>query len=236
MTRFSYSSALMILMLAGCNSGTNPFIDNANAAAEAQAQTQADGSTTPTTTNTNTDTDTTSDTGAPISSNRTLLPGTVSPTSGDQIFRKEARSDTAGDGFAENFRYDGNTDTFFVDNLAFDGEGGYTVVRDSAGNRLGIGPFSVFENQAVAVDGLTTGNITQLQYRALYATGPSGNTSIAIIRTGAYIEYGFGGYIYQRNGGVVLPETGQALYNVTGNYCVLIDYKGKVCLEYVKGD
>lgn len=208
--------------LAGCNaSGTNPFITNAGAAA-------GDGAT---------DDDTTTDSGAPIDSNRNLLPGTENPTSTDQIFRREARSDDeSGSGFAESVRYDGNRDRFFVDNLAFDGEGGYRRVTRPSGRNLGIGPFGVFENQAVAVDGLTSDDISQLEYRALYAVGPDRDTSIAIIRTGAYIDYGFGGYIYQRDGGVVLPESGQARYTGSNNYGGLRDFRGQGGLEYVSGD
>ena len=121
-------------------------------------------------------------------------------------------------------------------NLAFDGEGGYTPVLTASGARLGIGPFNVFQNPATAVDGLTTTDIDQLQYRALYGISGDGSTEIAIIRTAAYIDYGFGGYIYQRNGSVVLPESGQALYTGTNNYGGLRDFKAQSGLEYVTGD
>ena len=213
----------LLIGLSACNSGgTNPFIEN---------QAEADG--------TAGTTDTTTDTGAPISSDRTLLPGTVNPNSDDTIFRTEARSSDGsdnGNGFAEDFEYDSATDTFTVGNLAFDGEGPYTRVLNPSGQNLGIGPFSVFEAQATAVDGLTSSNINQLVYRALYAIGPDGETSIAIVRSGAFINFGFGGYIYQRNGSVVLPETGQAIYNGTANYGGLRDFEGQGGIEYVTGD
>jgi len=165
----------LLIGLSACNSGgTNPFIEN---------QAEADG--------TAGTTDTTTDTGAPISSDRTLLPGTVNPNSDDTIFRTEARSSDGsdnGNGFAEDFEYDSATDTFTVGNLAF------------------------------------------------YAIGPDGETSIAIVRSGAFINFGFGGYIYQRNGSVVLPETGQAIYNGTANYGGLRDFEGQGGIEYVTGD
>lgn len=213
----------LTLALAACGGeNTNPFATN---------QAAANGEDTTSTS------DATTNTGDPLSTDRTILPGTVNPTNSDTIFRREARSDSeSGAGFAEDFRYDGATDTFFVDNLAFDGEGGYTAVRDGTGQRLGIGPFNVYENSAVAVDGLTTANINQLVYRALYGNSPDGSTSVAIIRTAGYTDYGFGGFIYQRNGGVVLPESGQARYTGTGNYGGLRDFKGKGGLEYVSGD
>ena len=49
--------------------------------------------------------------------------------------------------------------------------------------------------------------IDQLQHKAIYAISTSGATEVAVIRTGGYVNYGFGGYIYQRNNGnsVVIP-------------------------------
>lgn len=221
MTRFIVSLAL-IISLAGCGgSGSNPFDEDTDDAATTDAS------------------ETTTDSGDPISSDRTILPGTANPSANDAIFRREASTgedaDT-GNGFAQSFAYDGATDTFTVDNIAFDGQGPYTAVRDGAGNRFGVGPFSAFESPATAADGLTTASINQLSYRALYGVGPDGNTSVAIVRTGAYIEYGFGGFIYQRNGGVTLPTTGQALYAGNDNYGGLRDFNGQGGLEYVNGD
>ena len=75
------------------------------------------------------------------------MPGTANPSANDAIFRKKAStgedSDT-GNGFAEDFAYDSAADTFTAGNIVFDGEGPYTAVRDGAGDRFGIGPFSIF--------------------------------------------------------------------------------------------
>lgn len=207
-----------LALVAGCgDTGTNPF-STAAAAANGEDPNAV-----------------TSNTGDPIASNRTILPGTINPSANDSIFRVEARSEESGSGYAESISYDGANDLFYVDNLAFDGAGPYTAVS-IGGARLGIGPFSVFENSAVAVDSLTTANVSQLSYRALYGVAPDGQSSIAIVRTGGFIEYGFGGYIYQREGGVVLPESGQALYTGTDNYGGLRDFTGRGGLEYVNGD
>lgn len=215
MTRFLLSF-VVLTALSGCSEGTNPFSNEEDTASTSGS--------------------TTTNTGDPISSNRTILPGTANPAANDAIFRREATGDEVGSGYAEGFRYDGDTDTFYVDNLAFDGEGGYSVVRDGGGNRLGIGPFTAFENSATAADGLTSASINQLEYRALYAVSADQQSSIAIVRSGAYVEYGFGGFIYQREGGVTLPETGQAVYSGTNNYGGLRDFKGQGGMEYVTGD
>ena len=129
-------------------------------------------------------------------------------------------------------------DTFAVDNIAFDGDRPYTAVyRTDNVTKVGIGPFSVFEAPATATDTLTLATVDQLRdYRALYAIGPKGDSSIAIVRTGAYIQYGFGGYAYQRNGNVTLPIDGQAVYAGTKNYGGLRDFSNRGNLEYVQGD
>lgn len=232
MTRFFVLCAILS-NLSACVSGTNPFsTDDEETTTTVTTDETSDAATTDDTTTA----EVTTDSGDPISSDRTLLPGTVNPSANDSIFRREATSTDSGDGYAESVSYDGATDTFTVDNIAFDGEDPYTVVLDGGGDRFGIGPFSVFESPATAVDGLTSGEITQLSYRALYGVSDDGNSSIAIIRTGAYIEYGFGGYIFQREGGVTLPTSGQALYTGEDNYGGLRDFNGSGGLEYVNGD
>lgn len=242
MTRFIVLCALLV-SLSACSEGTNPFMEEEEETTDAGADapiTTGNDDTTDTTTDTpdetTTPTETTTDTGDPISGDRVILPGTTNPSPNDAIFRREAQTDDGGNGFAEGFAYNSADDTFTVDNLAFDGVGPYTAVRDGGGNRVGIGPFNVFENEAIAVDGLTSTDIDQLTYRALYAVGPDGDTSIAIVRTAAFIDYGFGGYIYQRDGGVTLPSSGQANYSGTSNYGGLRDFSGQGGLEYVRGD
>ena len=231
MTRYLVLFAVLA-SLSACVEGTNPF-DIVSDTGTEDTDTTDDATTDDDTTTTG---DTTGDVEEPITSDTVLLPGTVNPSANDSIVRRESTGDENGNGYAESVSYDADTDTFTVDNLAFDGEGPYTAVRDGAGNRFGIGPFSVFESPATAVDGLTSADISQLSYRALYGIAPDGNSSIAIIRTGAYIQYGFGGYIFQRDGGVTLPTSGQALYTGQDNYGGLRDFEGQGGLEYVNGD
>jgi len=228
MTRF-LAFFLVIASLAGCIDGTNPFDPEEEMEATTEGGDAPDGDADP------------EDPVEPIDSDTTSLPGTVNPSATDAIVRREARSDgSSGDGYAESVSYDSATDTFSVDNLAFDGTTGYTAVRNEDGTRFGLGPFSVFESQATAIDGLTLVTVNQLNHRALYAIGPDGDTSIAIVRTGAYINYGFGGFIYQRDGDVSLPTSGQALYRNSDpsvpNYAGLRDFDSRSGLEYVTGE
>ncbi|MEY8839452.1 hypothetical protein AB9K41_10530 [Cribrihabitans sp. XS_ASV171] len=182
---------------------------------------------------TGTGTDTDTDTGQPIDSDRTLPPGTASPTPAVAIFRSEATSTEAGkegNGFASDISYDSQNDTFTVDNLGFDGDN--TYARGTAVSSLG--PYAVYEADAQFPDTVTQNPINQFTHRAIYGVSTSGNTQFAIVRTGAYVDYGFGGFVYQRDNAVNLPTTGQALY--TGNMAGMRDYRGRGGLEYTTSD
>jgi hypothetical protein len=167
-----------------------------------------------------------------IDSTRVLPPGTASPSRDRRIVRYEPTgTDSAqGNGFVTDVSYDSTTDTFTVDNLGFDGDNRYT-----RGVRVGsLGPYAVYENADVFNDPRTGAAIGQFTHRALYGVSPSGQTEFAIVRTGAYTGYGFGGFVYQRNGTVVLPTSGQAAYS--GAYAGLRDFEGRGGLEYATGD
>lgn len=167
----------------------------------------------------------------PIDSDGTLPPGTVSPTPATGIVRYEPKDDK-GSGYATGFKYDSANDTFSVDNLAFDGANTpYTRGKQvgSLGQR-----FAVYEGPDSYPDDVTDVPIRQFQHRAIYGVSQSGQVELAIVRTGAYVNYGFGGFIYQRNGGVDLPTTGMAHYS--GEYAGLRDFNGRAGLEYVNGD
>ena len=97
-----------------------------------------------------------------------------------------------------------------------------------------LGPAQVYQAAATYADDQTGAQIDQFSYRALYGVSNTGRTSFAIVRTGAYIPYGFGGFIYSRNGEVVLPTQGQA--NYTGGYAGLRDYNGRGGMDMVTGD
>lgn len=162
------------------------------------------------------------------------LPGTTNPTSRGEITRTEARVTDAGEdygnGFAESYSYDAAGDTFSVDNLAFDGANVYT----RSPTFPTVGDAGLYQAAAVYEDAQTGQQIDQFSYRALYGVSRTGRTSFAIVRTGGYVPFGFGGFIYSRDGGVVLPTTGQARYN--GNYSGLRDFSGRGGMQVVQGD
>lgn len=162
-----------------------------------------------------------------ISGDRTLPPGTETPAADDSITRREPSSEddaTDGNGFARNVSYDAENDTFTVDNLPFDGgddapynRSTFTVENPTTGApeqiAASLGPFAVYEAPAQFPDADTGELINQFTHRAIYGVSDSGNTQFAIVRTGAYVQYGFGGFVYQRNGSVTLPQSGQAVFN-----------------------
>ncbi len=162
------------------------------------------------------------------------LPGTVNPSANSDITRTEEKVTDAGanygNGFAEGFKYDPVKDTFTVDNLAFDGANVYK--RDNAVPTLGIA--QVYKANATYADDQTGQQIDQFSYRALYGVSTSGRSSFAIVRTGAYIPFGFGGFVFSREGKVVLPTSGQARYD--GEYSGLRDFDGVGGMQMVTGD
>ncbi|MFU8862754.1 MAG: hypothetical protein ACNA7O_02485 [Rhodobacterales bacterium] len=189
---------------------------------------------------------------------RGLPPGTSNPTPNSDIVRFELRDNSTGpnrgNGFANGFRYepptsDGGGDLFYVEGLAFDGDQPdgtpYTRARYSttaptnAGLPIALGTgFAAYESPVTVEDTLTGQPIPQLQHLAVFkrgTPGPDGEplTELAIVRTGSYSNYGFGGFIYQRNGNVVLPTQGQAKY--VGDYAGLRDFSGVSGIEYATG-
>lgn len=160
-------------------------------------------------------------------------PGTSSPSRSSTIIRYEPEGDGAegntGDGRVSSVSYDRDTDTFAVDGLAFDGDRPYRRGRavDS------IGPYAVYEARLRATDPQTGASVPQFQHRAIYGVSRSGRTKFAIVRTGGYLDYGFGGFIYQRKGGVTLPRSGQATYR--GDYAALRDFSGAGGVGFTRG-
>ncbi|MCG6904434.1 MAG: hypothetical protein LJE68_17325 [Rhodobacter sp.] len=147
------------------------------------------------------------------------LPGgpgsTDSPTASGDITRYETNGNT------QSVTYDSGTDKIMINNLPFDGTGVFD--RDNVLPTLVAGPngFTIYENN----------NITERRaYKTIYGASASGNSSVAITRTGDYQGFGFGGFVYERNGGVTLPSTGQATY--TGNYAGVRVFTGTGGLQY----
>lgn len=172
------------------------------------------------------------DPGTGIDSDRVLPPGTTSPSRDRSIFRREAKDEETGNGFVAGVAYNNanGEDEFSVDGLAFDG--GNVYQRGTAVGSLG--PFAVYEADDIYNDDVTGVPINQFTHRAIYGVSTSGQTEFAIVRTGAYVGYGFGGFIYQRNGTVTLPTVGQAQYR--GDYAALRDFNGRGGLEYATGE
>jgi hypothetical protein len=164
-----------------------------------------------------------------------IPPGTESPSAGSTIFRTEEQTDD-GDGYANSVSYNSADDTFTVDNLAFDGDSPY--VRGTDVSSLNGGRFAVYEAEQLANDPVTGAPIDQFTYRAIYGVSknrtdgddPVATTQFAIIRTGNYIPYGFGGFIYQRDESVTLPSRLQAAY--TGSAAGLRDFNDQGGLQY----
>jgi hypothetical protein len=167
-------------------------------------------------------------------------PGVDGPVSTpNAIVRYEELNDNGG-GRAEEIKYDGYTDTFSVDNLAFDGEGPYTRVAPD-NSISSIGPnnsFAVYNAEVTVPDFLNSGAVVQIvPYRAIVGiskvpTDGVPPTSFAIVRTGGYEDFGFGGFVYQRSGDVVMPTTGQARFD--GDYAGMRVFDGAGGLEYTE--
>ncbi|MEP5729119.1 MAG: hypothetical protein ABJL67_07065 [Sulfitobacter sp.] len=203
--KINLAGLLLCTFLVGCGGGDAPFGENA------------------------TDPDSDEDT---IASDRTVPPGTASPEPNNTIFRSEPRTGAVGNGFAEGVVYNAEDDTFSVDNLPFDGNEETPYIRGQAVGSLG--EYAVYEAVDASPDGITGAPISQFRHRAIYGVSRTGNTEFAIIRTGDYVGYGFGGFVYERNGTVTLPTTGQALYN--GQGAGLRDYTDRGGLEYSTSD
>ena len=185
-----------------------------------------------------------------------ILPGTVDTDADLPIFRTEERSEsgsTLGNGYADSVSYNSADDTFTVNNLAFDGDANtpYHREEDNLVRSLnpeiagGDGRFAVYEAPVLTNDPVNGDAIRQFTYRAVYGVSrkrldavgdaePAATTQFAIVRTGNYISYGFGGFVYQRDNGVNLPEQLQATY--IGASAGLRDFNGAGGLQYTTAD
>lgn len=159
------------------------------------------------------------------------LPGTPSPSADTPIIRYEDVDTGTGSGFAQGFTYNAEDNTYTVDNLAFDGDNEY---RKRIGQPVDqLGEFEIYEAVATVEDPQTGTPIPQFEHKLLAGISESGRTEFAIVRTGAYRGYGFGGFVMKRNDNVVLPTTQQAAYS--GNYAAIRDFDGASGLEYATG-
>ncbi|MFN4153653.1 MAG: hypothetical protein ACK4HF_03280 [Paracoccaceae bacterium] len=167
------------------------------------------------------------------------LPGTPAPAANTPITRYEALDEGTGNGYAQGFTFDAVSNTYTVDNLAFDGGNDYRKRLGQPVDRLG--GYEVYEAAAEVRDPQTGVAIPQFQHKMLAGVSSTGRTEFAIVRTGAYRDYGFGGFIIRRNDTFVRPPTTpdiprderQAAYS--GNYAAIRDFKGRSGLEYATG-
>ncbi|MDA7427390.1 hypothetical protein PGB28_02885 [Primorskyibacter aestuariivivens] len=173
----------------------------------------------------------------PPTTGRTMPPGTENPSANSSIIRYEPVNGAEGSGIAESYAYNPTDDTFSVDNLPFDGDNVYQrmdLTGTALENSLGpMTPFRVYENENFVNDPVNGLVATQFQHKAIHAVSASGQSEFAIVRTGAYADYGFGGFMYTRHGRVTLPASGFARY--TGGYAGLRDFNGTDGIEFVTG-
>lgn len=164
-----------------------------------------------------------------------IPPGTDEPNPNNSITRYEAENDNGG-GLVTQVSYNAGNDTFTVDNLGFDGANVYSRHPD-VGTLNG---YAVYVADDFTPDFLTGDPISQVaNYSAIFGSSSvqvDGNprTSFAIVRTGGYQGYGFGGFVYDRNGGVVMPTEGQAQFS--GEYAGMRTYTGAGGMDFTRGD
>ncbi|GGL63468.1 hypothetical protein [Wenxinia marina] len=211
-------AASVLAILSGCGDG-QPFFDDE----EPAEPTEPTDPTDPETPNDILDTGT------------VLPPGATEPEPDGGLTRSEAGGDTGG-GYVDSVAYQPGSDTFVVDGLGFDGANVY-----QRGTEVGsLGGYAVFEADVQAEDTLTGEPIGQIvPYRALYGVSDNqvdgeARTAFAIVRTGGYVNYGFGGFVYERNGAVVLPDSGQAVFS--GDYAGMRVFDARGGLEFTRAD
>jgi len=168
-----------------------------------------------------------------------LPPGSDDPSVSSSIFRFEEPADDGG-GLVTDVEYDAANDVLNIDNIAFDGDNDY----DRDGNVPSLAGYPVYSSEIATPDFLTGNAVRQTipVYHAIFGNSlnqdEQGNirTTFTIVRSGGFFDFGFGGFVYQRQGGVVLPvqATGQAIF--TGNYAGLRIYNNAPDLEYISGD
>ncbi|WP_341212084.1 hypothetical protein [uncultured Limimaricola sp.] len=207
------STAALLALLAGCGDG-QPFVFDE----EAEIDTPTEESETPTD-------------GEGFDGDIEVPPGTTNPTPDTSIMRFEPEGDTGG-GFVRSVSYNAAAQSFTVDNLAFDGVGPYQR-NDSPDTLAG---YAVFRSDQTVTDKVNGKDVQQLDYRAIYGVSSNRTTvdgkrlpvsRFAIVRSGDFTGYGFGGFLYERNGGVEMPtrRDGQAVF--VGDYAGLRVFDGQ---------
>lgn len=176
--------------------------------------------------------------------------GTEGPNAGpdESLFRSEAENGEGG-GFVTEVTYNAASDSFTVDNIVFDGDRPYQR-QDGFDSLAGYALYASVgtpDDDLVVRDPVivprTGETVDQFDYRAIYGVSRDQvrvdgrlqpRSRFAIVRTGSYRSYGFGGFLYERNGGVELPQGGQAVFS--GDYAGMRVFAGAGSLKYTSGD
>ncbi|KAA9009855.1 hypothetical protein [Histidinibacterium aquaticum] len=233
MSRFLIAVSALA-MLSACGDG-QPFFDEQGVEETDGEDGEADSPDTA-------DEDTVDEDGGVENATGDLPPGTSEPSGDRRIVRYEPDGS-----LIDPVVYNSEDDTIIVNNIPFDGANVYQ--RGDAVSTLG--GYAVYDADVEVPDFLTGEPIDQITpYRAL--VGMSRNTvdrdgeevprtAFAIVRTGGYVEYGFGGFVYSREGGVTLPDddgeevfAGQARF--TGDYAGMRVFSNRGGLEYTRGE
>lgn len=226
-----FSAVSLLVLVSACSSGTQPF-DFGDATDGTGATTEGTGTT-----------GTTEEEAAEVTGGLdvgvSLPDGSAAPTATDSIFRFESR-DGSGGGLVTSVTYNATDDEFTVDNLGFDGANVYQRGVDVDTLGVILQQYAVYDADDITPDSLDGDPINQNgPYRAIVgvsknAVAGEARSSFAIVRTGGYRDYGFGGFIYERNGAVTLPTTGQARFD--GEYAGIRVFQGRSGLEFTTGD
>jgi len=167
-------------------------------------------------------------TGGGVGGGSGLPPGTASPVATGAIFRMEDGS------AAQTFVYDDANDEFTIDNLPFDGNDNLYVRvpgPGTAGNPVvTLDPNVALPHQFAVYDNDSGVNA----YKLVYGVGTSTQTRFAIVRSPDYADYGFGGFVYERDGSVVIPQGGSA--DFTGEYAGIRNFDSQGGVQLVDGD
>lgn len=155
-----------------------------------------------------------------------------------------------GAGLGDNLTFNEGTDLYtlqrvrisgsdlVVEGLPFDGDDAYTDTALVLDQDTGRPVARIFFRDPSTVDDNYTGDsdgpIGQDSYFAIYNESDDGSAKAAVVRSGSYLEHGFGGYVVGRDTGVTLPTSGQA--NYFGNYVGLRTFEGDTGIELVDGD
>ena len=108
-------------------------------------------------------------------------------------------------GEVNRFVYDAGSDTLQINNLPFDLTGLY--VREPKFDRSVTRPGGVIDTYLGFIN-----ESGDEDYVALVRRSDSGDTEAAVIGTGGYLNFGYGGTVYRANGSTNMPNSGEAVY------------------------